>query len=66
MEEDYIDTSKHNNYAYLYIDFNSFGPNILINNNWLDRVARRPMNYSKFKDRRINLKAEKNIQQLYY
>ena len=66
MESDYIDTSKHSGYSYLYIDFNSFGPNILINNNWLDKVAKHPLKYSEIKDRRIALKEQKNIEQLYY
>ena len=66
MENDYIDTSKHSDYAYLYIDFNSFGPNILINNNWLDGVCTYPERYKEIKDLRIALKKDKNIQQLYY
>ena len=66
IEKDYIDTDPNSEYTYLYIDFNSFGPNILINNNWLDKVARHPEKYSEIKDRRIKLKSEKNIEQLYY
>jgi len=66
MEDSLIDTNTKSPYAYLYIDFNSFGPNILINNNWLDGVAKNPQRYSEIKDLRISLKAEKQIEQLYY
>ena len=41
IESDYVDTDAKGD-VYLYIDFNSFGPNILINNNWLDEVAKHP------------------------
>ena len=65
-QSDQIDANTKNNSCYLYIDFNSFGPNILINNNWLDGVAKHPENYQIIKDRRIALKANKDIKQLYY
>ncbi len=66
MEDSLIDTNTKSPYAYLYIDFNSFGPNILINNNWLDGVAKNPKRYSEIKDLRISLKAQKQVEQLYY
>lgn len=64
IEENYVDTNGKN--AYLYIDFNSFGPNILINNNWLDGVAKYPERYSEVKDLRIFLKSKKQAEQMYY
>ena len=66
MEHDYIDTNEKGDNTYLYIDFNSFGPNILINNDWLDKVAKHKEKYSEIKDKRIKLKREKNLEQLYY
>ena len=66
MDTDYIDTNIKDDIKYLYIDFNSFGPNILINNNWLDEVAKNPSNYELIKNRRIDLKGKKDIKQLYY
>ncbi len=66
MDYDYIDTDIKNDNAYLYIDFNSFGPNILINNNWLDGVSTNPEKYSEVKDIRIDLKSKGNPKQLYY
>ena len=66
MDTDYIDTTIKDDIKYLYIDFNSFGPNILINNNWLDEVAKNPSNYELIKNRRIDLKGKKDIKQLYY
>ena len=66
MDSDYIDTNITDDIKYLYIDFNSFGPNILINNKWLDQVAKNPSNYELVKNRRIDLKGKKDIKQLYY
>ena len=66
MDSDYIDTNIKDDIKYLYIDFNSFGPNILINNKWLDEVAQNPSNYELVKNRRIDLKGKKDIKQLYY
>ena len=66
MDSDYIDTNIKDDIKYLYIDFNSFGPNILINNKWLDEVAKNPSNYELVKNRRIDLKGKKDIKQLYY
>ena len=66
MDSDYIDTNIKDDIKYLYIDFNSFGPNILINNKWLDEVAKNPSNYELVKNRRIDLKEKKDIKQLYY
>ena len=65
-KKDCIDTDLNSEYAYLYIDFNSFGPNILINNNWLDEVATYKERYSEIKNQRIALKAKKQPEQLYY
>ncbi len=66
IEHDYIDTNINTDTTYLYIDFNSFGPNILINNDWLNQVALHPEKYKEIKDRRIALKKDKQIEQLYY
>ena len=66
VETDYIDTDEKNGSEYLYIDFNSFGPNILINNDWLNQIASHPEKYQDVKDRRIALKKDKQIEQLYY
>ena len=66
MDSDYIDSNIKDDIKYLYIDFNSFGPNILINNKWLDEVAKNPSNYELVKNRRIDLKGKKDIKQLYY
>ena len=66
MSSDYIDTDTKNNDTYLYIDFNSFGPNILINNNWLEGICTSPEKYSEVKDIRINLKSKNDPKQLYY
>lgn len=65
-KKDCIDTDLNSEYTYLYIDFNSFGPNILINNNWLDEVATYKERYSEIKNQRIALKAKKQPEQLYY
>ncbi len=59
-----VDTTGDNNY--LYIDFNSFGPSIIINNGWLDDIATYPERYERLRDRRIKLKEEKVNSQKYY
>lgn len=59
-----IDTTGENNY--LYIDFNSFGPSIIINNDWLRDIATHHERYEQLRDRRIKLKSEKNTSQKYY
>ena len=56
VREDIIDNTGAN--TYLYIDFNSFGPNILINNGWLKGAVAHPNRYSQIKDLRIDLKAK--------
>lgn len=58
------DTSGDNNY--LYIDFNSFGPSIIINNGWLNELCDYPERYREVRDRRIDLKAKKDKFQSYY
>lgn len=58
------DTTGDNNY--LYIDFNSFGPSIIINNQWLDGICDHPERYELLRDRRIKLKSEKDASQKYY
>lgn len=63
---DCIDTNPYSKYAYLYIDFNSFGPNILINNHWLDKIAEYPERYEQIKNQRMELKNLKKPEQLYY
>lgn len=63
-QEDHIDVDGEN--TYLYIDFNSFGPNILINNNWLNDVAKNPERYSEIKNLRIDLKSKKEREQQFY
>ena len=63
-QEDHIDVDGEN--TYLYIDFNSFGPNILINNNWLNDVAKYPERYNEIKKLRIDLKSKKDQQQMFY
>lgn len=60
----YIDCTGESNY--LYIDFNSFGPSILINNHWLDEVSNHPLRYQQLRDRRIYLKENKDNTQEYY
>ena len=64
VREDIIDNTGAN--TYLYIDFNSFGPNILINNGWLKGAVAHPNRYSQIKDLRIDLKAKGETEQLYY
>lgn len=59
-----VDTTGENNY--LYIDFNSFGPSIIINNRLLEGIASYPERYEQLRDRRIQLKAEKKEVQKYY
>lgn len=58
-----IDTNEGN---YLYIDFNSFGPSILINNKYLEDCSTHPQRYEELRDLRIELKAQKNRTQVYY
>ena len=60
---DYFDTTGDS--SYLYIDFNSFGPSILINNNWLDS-CKHPERYREIRDLRIKLKGKGKKEQLYY
>lgn len=60
---DYFDTDGEN--SYLYIDFNSFGPSILINNDWLDS-CKHPERYREIRDLRIKLKGKGKKEQLYY
>lgn len=62
--KNYIDCTGENNY--LYIDFNSFGPSILINNHWLEEVSNHPLRYQQLRDRRIWLKEQKDNTQEYY
>lgn len=62
--KNYIDCTGKNNY--LYIDFNSFGPSILINNHWLEHVSDYPLRYQQLRDRRIWLKEKKDDTQEYY
>ena len=62
--DNYVDTSGKNNY--LYIDFNSFGPSIIVNNKLLDGISQYPERYSMLMDRRIELKAKKESSQKYY
>ena len=59
-----IDTSGENNY--LYIDFNSFGPSMIINNNWLDKISKYPERYELLRNRRIDLKKKNDPIQKYY
>ena len=59
-----VDTTGDNNY--LYIDFNSFGPSIIINNNLLEDISDYPDRYELLKDRRLELKANKDNTQKYY
>ena len=66
IPQDYIDVNPNSEYAYLYIDFNSFGPNILINNNWLEGIALHPERYSEVKETRINLKSQNVLEQKFY
>ena len=61
---DYFDTDGNN--SYLYIDFNSFGPSILINNNWLSKTAKHAKRYEEIRDLRLDLKAKKQPEQLFY
>lgn len=62
--DNYVDTTGENNY--LYIDFNSFGPSIIVNNKLLDGITEYPERYSMLMDRRIELKARKELSQKYY
>ena len=62
--DNYCDTTGDNNY--LYIDFNSFGPSIIINNEWLNGLCDHPERYAQIRDRRIDLKAKGDSSQLYY
>lgn len=66
IPNDYIDVNPKSDYTYLYIDFNSFGPNILINNNWLEGIALHPERYGEVKDTRIALKSQKVLEQQFY
>jgi len=59
-----VDTTGDNNY--LYIDFNSFGPSIIINNGWLNEICDYPFRYEQLRDRRIKLKEESVNSQKYY
>ncbi len=59
-----VDNTGNNNY--LYIDFNSFGPSMIINNEWLKDICDYPERYEMLRDRRIKLKSEKKIEQKYY
>lgn len=59
-----VDTTGDNNY--LYIDFNSFGPSMIINNGWLNGIVDYPERYEQLRDRRIKLKAEHDNVQKYY
>ena len=59
-----VDTTGDNNY--LYIDFNSFGPSMIINNGWLKDISEHPERYEQLRDRRIKLKSEKKNEQKYY
>ena len=52
--------------VYLYIDFNSFGPSILINNDWLRDNSKHPERYKEIRDLRLKLKSEGKIEQLFY
>lgn len=61
---DYFDPSG--DYSYLYIDFNSFGPSILINNKWLNDVSTNPNRYEEIRDLRFDLKAKKEDEQMFY
>lgn len=61
---DYFDIDGE--YAYLYIDFNSFGPSILINNNWLNDVSTNPKRYEEIRDLRFQLKTKKQDEQKFY
>lgn len=62
--DNYVDTTGENNY--LYIDFNSFGPSIIINNNLLSGISKYPERYKMIRDRRIELKAIEDSSQKYY
>jgi len=62
--DNYVDTTGENNY--LYIDFNSFGPSIIVNNKLLDGIAEYPERYAMLMDRRIELKSKKELSQKYY
>ena len=64
IQNDLVDTDSNN--LYLYIDFNSFGPSILINNEWLKDVSRFPDRYKEIRDIRIDLKGKKQLEQLFY
>ncbi len=59
-----VDTTGDNNY--LYIDFNSFGPSIIINNDLLKDISEYPNRYKQLKERRLKLKASKDNTQKYY
>lgn len=59
-----VDTTGENNY--LYIDFNSFGPSMIINNGWLKDICDYPERYEMLRDRRIKLKSDKVVEQKYY
>ena len=59
-----VDTTGENNF--LYIDFNSFGPSIIINNDLLKGISEYPNRYEELKDRRLKLKASKDNTQKYY
>ena len=61
---DYFD--PNGDYSYLYIDFNSFGPSILINNKWLNDVSINPNRYEEIRDLRFDLKAKKDDEQMFY
>ncbi len=63
-KENYVDTTGENNY--LYIDFNSFGPSIIVNNNLLDGISEYPERYPMIMNRRLDLKAKKESSQKYY
>lgn len=64
IDKDIYDTSGNN--TYLYIDFNSFGPSILINNGWLKDSAVNSERYKEIRDLRIALKSKKQLEQLFY
>ncbi len=61
---DYFDANGE--FSYLYIDFNSFGPSILINNGWLNDSALYAKRYEEIRDIRLDLKAKKQVEQLFY
>ena len=62
--DDYMDITGDN--VYLYIDFNSFGPSILINNDWLRDNSKHPERYKEIRDLRLKLKSEGKVEQLFY